>query len=414
MTERENSLFTNKHFLVYIDEQLTTLTSSCNIELEYIKNNFCGNVIPKVLCFSRDPTAIIYLCGDIEKNYEAIRKTQDNTIYVIENLSYNYDRNSKKYKIIDVGQVPINIHNTGVYFRNLFNSPKDYFDLINKEHQFQVLTESNKSSDAYRTGIYLAKVEESDDGTKFNLLRCSSNLHGPTDNFRNTDREIIDQSNDIVKHFFGEKTELNHVLAQIYNNKIVEVGDKRIEKKAKISDHSDKTKDMPKNGLIVFCTFYMKEQLCNTKSNYVKKSFDYCYKDTSVLTKIHFRLKKDATNQDLKKDFYVTLYPNSAFFISLLTNRLYTHEIVPSTLPIDKIPTRMGYVIRCSNMEAIFKDGQTYINENGKHIKLEEPDKIGVSELKHMYFEENSTSNMISYDKLYFSLNRGDYMKPIV
>ena len=52
------------------------------------------------------------------------------------------------------GQVPINIYNIGVYLRNYFDS-NDYFDSLSKEHEFQVLTESNKQTNAFRKGIYL-------------------------------------------------------------------------------------------------------------------------------------------------------------------------------------------------------------------------------------------------------------------
>lgn len=69
----------------------------------------------------------------------------------------------------------------------------------------------------------------------------------------------------------------------------------------------------------------------------------------------------------MKTNFDITLYPNSVFVMSLDMNRLYTHEIIPSILPIDRIPTRMGYVIRCSKTNAIFKNEQTYIiNENNE------------------------------------------------
>ena len=47
---------------------------------------------------------------------------------------------------------------------------------------------------------------------------------------------------------------------------------------------------------------------------------------------MRFRLKPEAQKlyPDLTKDFDITLYPNSVFLMSLETNRLYTHEIIPS------------------------------------------------------------------------------------
>jgi hypothetical protein len=50
--------------------------------------------------------------------------------------------------------------------------------------------------------------------------------------------------------------------------------------------------------------------------------------------------------------------------MSLEMNRLYTHEISPSHLPMDLIPLRLGYVIRCSKTKAIYKDNKTYIFNN--------------------------------------------------
>ena len=57
-------------------------------------------------------------------------------------------------------------------------------------------------------------------------------------------------------YFFESVVKFNHVLAQIYENKIIEKDNKKLERKAKIKEHSDKTKDMHRNALIAFCTFY--------------------------------------------------------------------------------------------------------------------------------------------------------------
>jgi hypothetical protein len=64
------------------------------------------------------------------------------------------------------------------------------------EHQFQHLTESNKPGTAFRKGIYITNVTTTENDTlEFNLLRCSSNLDGSTDNFRDTDNHIIKEIN---------------------------------------------------------------------------------------------------------------------------------------------------------------------------------------------------------------------------
>lgn len=89
-----------------------------------------------------------------------------------------------------------------------------------------------------------------------------------------------------------------------------------------IKAHSDKTKDMPRNALIAFTSFYSKP-IATRQSN--TDIFDVCYKGTSVLTRLHFRLKDLVKDDKFVKEFTVTLYPNSVFVIPLSTNRLYTH-----------------------------------------------------------------------------------------
>jgi hypothetical protein len=282
------------------------------------------------------------------------------------------------------------------------------------------LTESNKEGVSYRKGLYITNVEQLDNNDiKFNLLRCSTNLSGPTDNFHETDKEIITKVNNISKYFFEQKANLNHVLAQIYENTKFGGINQNKEVKATIKGHSDKTKDMPRNGLMAFCTFYKNynnNNFLEEESKKFKKSvddpFDYMYKSTSVLTHLRFKLKKIVKDDSLTKQFDVILYPNSVFLMSLNTNRLYTHEIVPSTLPIDNIPIRLGYVIRCSNTEAIFRNEQTFIVKNNEYIKLVEPTEENRKELKEKYYLENSTDEFIYYNDIYYSMNKGDYIKP--
>jgi hypothetical protein len=217
--------------------------------------------------------------------------------------------------------------------------------------------------------------------------------------------------NDAVKQTFEEETKVNHILVQIYENK-VKSDENSKEVKSKIKAHSDKTKDMPKEGIIAFCTFYDNSNFDKLKPS-KKDRYDWCYKETSGLTRLHFKLKNTVTDASLEKEFSVTLYPNSAFIIPLSTNRLYTHEIRPSTLNVDQIPIRMGYVARCSNLEAVYTENQTYIKENGGLIKLEEMTEETMSALRDSYYEENMTVKNIEYGKVHFSMNAGDYEKPI-
>jgi hypothetical protein len=443
----KNVLDTHKHILVCIDEQLVNVNVKefYKKQIDYLKENFCGIIISDIEIFNNtnySPNTLIYLCGNIEANYDyGCNYGKNMMIYVIRELSYNYSNNYKGYKLVNIGKVPINIYGMGVYFRDFFesdnfndniddfgmvinqeeNQNKDYFNLISNEHKLQFLTESNKPGVSLRKGIYLTKVEENNDSTYFHLLRCSTNLNGPTDNFRDTDIKIIGEVNDISRYFYGGAAELNHVLAQVYENTDQGGEHKNLPKKAKIKQHSDKTKDMPQNALMAFCTFYQgysNREFSDEKLKNIKRStdnpYDYCYKNQSILTKLRFRLKETVTDLNLVKKFDITLYPNSVFIMSLLTNRLYTHKIVPSIMPINKIPIRLGYVIRCSKTKAVFKDNKTFIVEEGDCIELKEPSEDNIKELKDAYYKENITDQIINYGNIYFSMNLGDYKKPLV
>lgn len=403
----ENRIATTKNILINLSN-----VNNASGDLQYLVDNFCGTVVKNMLEIPNNNSELrIYAIGDIKQ----IEK-EERRILVISDFSINYEGLIKaNFKIIKLGQVPINIHNSGVYYRELFTG-ENYFSKIKTEHTFQYLTEGNKDSKALRKGIYLTKVvkeekEDKEEQFHFRLLRCSTNLTGPTDNFRNTDIAIVNTLNEAVKFDFEKETELNHVLAQIYENKKKdEVNVKDV--KAKIGAHSDKTKDMPKEGLIAFCTFYDNVNFENLEPSKTDR-FDWCYKKSSGLTRLHFKLKKTVSNDSLEKEFSVTLYPNSVFLIPLSTNRLYTHEIRPSVLNVDKIPVRMGYVIRCSNLEALYVNKETYIKEKGKLVKLEEMTNVTMANLRDSYYKENKLETVVDYGKVHFSMNSGDYKKPI-
>lgn len=404
MEEIENQISKDKNILIVLFEK-----KELHHDINHLIENFCGmvvNALPEV------QTAIekrCYICGDLSNI-----KLDNIQTYIIREFSSNYDDlvNDTNIHVVELGQVPVIVNNAGVYFRSLFSD--DYFHSIKTEHEFQELTESTKESKSFRKGIYLTEIlkEETNDNNEilhFRLLRCSSNLTGPTDNFRSTDRKIIDLLNDAAKYVFEKETKLNHVLAQIYENKRKE---NQKEIKSKIKAHSDKTKDMPKDGLIAFCTFYDMSGTDKIKPSITDK-YDWCYKETSALTRLHFKLKKSAEDHTLINEFSVTLYPNSVFIIPLSTNRLYTHEIKPSVLSIDQIPTRMGYVVRCSNLEAIYMNDQTYIKEDNKLLPLEDMTSEMLEDLRNSYYQENTTKSIIDYGRIHFSMNSGDYERPI-
>lgn len=354
----------------------------------HLKQHFCGRVIDKMSEVTS--THILYLGGGFD---EKILSPCVAPYYIIREISPTYNGDRK----INLGCVPLNIHNQGVFFPQVF-ADQEYFHLLTQAHEFHTLTESNKPSAAFRKGLYLSAVTDTEQGLAYHLLRCSSNLQGPTDNFRAVDKSILARVTDLAQPLFQQSFTLNHVLAQIYYND---------QGKAKIKAHSDKTKDMPLEGLIIFCTFYDR----SFPSSHTDR-FDQCYRTTSVLTKLHFRRKSCITDTSLVKEFTVLLYPGSVFVIPLSTNRNYTHEIKPSVLPEDKIPTRLGYVIRCSNTLAWYREGQTYINVEGKEQALRQPTPEEVQALRDLYFRENTSAEVITYPPTYFSMNSGDYLAP--
>ncbi|BAV07975.1 hypothetical protein SAMN05421788_103318 [Filimonas lacunae] len=402
----ENKISTHKNVLVVLQEDNTPPDA----ENRYLMDHFCGKVVHSFA--EIQPTQErVYVCGNINATQET-----PGAFFIIKELSTNYESYpNNNTRLITLGEVPVVISNAGVYFRKLFTG-NDYFHKIKSEHNFQELTESNKQSKAFRKGIYLTNItkEEKEDGKEalhYRLLRCSSNLTGPTDNFRTTDREIIHLLNDAAKYVFEYPTDLNHVLAQIYENKKRTDGSEK-EDKARIKAHSDKTKDMPQEGLIAFCTFYENADASHLKPSATDR-YDVCFKDVSGLTKLHFKLKSTVEDASLEKEFSVTLYPDSAFIIPLSTNRLYTHEIRPSMLNADRMPTRLGYVVRCSNVEARYIDDQAYLFENGQLIQLEPITTETHQELKGVYYKENISEKIVQYGKVHFSMNTGDYEKPI-
>lgn len=381
----ENQLLLNQNIL------LSNLSKYPDLE------DFCGRFIQvDENTENIEPNVFVYMYGDIDLLSQYVN---ENKVYVIGEYSYN---NTTDYDVISLGYVPIHIHNVGVYFREFFD--KDYFNMINEEHQFYTLTESNKPDTSYRKGVYLTNVEKNGEEYRYHLLRCSSNLGGATENFKSVDNDIINQVSEISEHFFSEKTEFNHVLAQMYMNSYNE---NNKQKKAKIKAHSDKTKDMLENGLMAFCTFY------DTLNPKQRNGFDYQYKNQSVLTKLRFNLKPDIQDETLEKKFDIVLYPNSVFIMSLYTNRLYTHEIVPSLLNIEHLPIRLGYVIRCSKTYAVYKNGIPYIEYDKQLKEMHEMTEEERFNLKNLYYEENYTSNMIQYPEFLSSMNLGDYKKPI-
>jgi hypothetical protein len=346
----------------------------------------------------------VYLAGDLSR----LRGGELNgasRVFVIEELSRGFENHD--FERVSLGRVPLRVGGVGVYFRRFFEN--NHLHRICAEHTFQALTESSKPSKAHRTGIYLTPVSQQGDELHFRLLRCSTNLSGPTENFCATDERIVDALNREAALLFSDHAPLNHVLAQIYAN--TPAGDGQKQTKAKISSHADKTKDMPVNGIMAFCTFY---DGLDKLSPLASDPFDYGHNAKSGLTRLHFRPKESVLGTaDLIPEFSLTLYPNSVFFMPLSTNRLYTHEIQSSMLNAEMLPTRLGYVVRCSKTEAVHKDGSTFLKLGDQLVPMEPPTEQGMVELRALYASENRTDAFIDYgDKFLFSMNGGDYKAP--
>uniref|UniRef100_A0A6C0JVV6 Uncharacterized protein n=1 Tax=viral metagenome TaxID=1070528 RepID=A0A6C0JVV6_9ZZZZ len=374
---QENILIRGNHVLVLLDDE------NQNDQIEYLKTNFWGDVRNDNLSSYK----YIYLAGDVSK-YN--KNDTDATVFVILELSNNYT--DTPFTVVTLGEVPLNMHGIGVYFRKFF-CIDSIFNQVKQSHTFQNLTESNKTGNALRKGIYLTEVTPDH---QFHLLRCSTNLTGPTENFRPVDTLIVDKVNSIVDMFFESQVTLNHVLAQIYENGPV--------KKAAIKSHSDKTKDMPRNGIMAFCTFY------DGVGKGISDGFDLSYKGTSVLTRLHWK------NKTTGETFDVPLYPNSLYMVPLSTNRLWIHEIRASILPPEYLPTRLGYVIRCSNTKAVWRDGQTFIGQTNEipSVPLVPMTEEIIQQVRNLYYLENTTTDIITYPFINSSMNSGDYKCPIV
>ncbi|MFB8201471.1 hypothetical protein [Kitasatospora purpeofusca] len=358
----------------------------------------------------------VYLCGDVSA-IDGLPLRAAARVFVVRELSHGYGGDGGvdvPWSVVGLGRVPVRVHGVGVYYPRFFEPDADHFGRIRAEHAFQSLTESTKPGTARRSGIYLTPVTRDGDELHFRLLRCSTNLSGPTEGFGPTDAGVVEALNREASAVFRDQAPLNHVLAQIYHN--TGATDGRKQSKARISAHADKTKDMPVNGIMAFCTFYDRLDGPNGLGPLAQDPFDLGVNGVSGLTRLRFHLKDQTAVPDgtaLPPQFTLTLHPGSVFLVPLSTNRLYTHEIRPSSLDAELLPTRLGYVVRCSSAEAVHRDGRTFLKTAGDPVPLEPPTAAGMDELRRLYAEENRTASFIDYgDGFRFSMNTGDYLAP--
>jgi hypothetical protein len=162
---------------------------------------------------------------------------------------------------------------------------------------------------------------------------------------------------------------------------------------------------------MAFCTFY---DGLGKLTPLPDDPFDHGYKGKTGLTRLQFRLKEPVQGRaGLVPEFSVTLYPGSVLFMPLSTNRLYTHEIQSSMLNAEMLPTRLGYVVRCSKTEAVHMHGGTFLKIDGQLLAMEPPTPDGMTALRELYAAENKTDAVIDYgDRFRFSMNEGDYKAP--
>ncbi|GAA3925937.1 hypothetical protein GCM10022244_39100 [Streptomyces gulbargensis] len=401
-----------------VDETNTVLVAPAPLRDHELVRDFLGTLVtPEELASGLPGLArkTVYVWGDAS-SVDSHRLAEADRVFVVREPSPAGDDGAAggPWTSVGPGRLPLRVHGAGVYYRRFFAPGDDHFGRIRAEHTFQSLTESTKPGTAHRSGIYLTPVTRDGDALHFRLLRCSTNLSGPTENFRPTDTRVVEALNREAATVFRDPAPLNHVLAQIYHN--TRATPEHKQSKARISAHADKTKDMPANGIMAFCTFY---DGLDKVSPLVEDPFDHGVNGISALTRLHFRLKEQAATENdgpaLPPRFTLTLHPGSVFLMPLSTNRLYTHEVRPSALDAERLPTRLGYVVRCSKTEAVHKDGRTFLKAPGGTVELGPPTPDGMNELRRLYAEENRTASFIDYgDAFRFSMNTGDYLAPLV
>jgi len=393
--------------------------------IDALAGAFCGTVVSAPLPCTTDVSGkTVYVCGDVA-HADASKLHSAKRIFIVRQLATGLDRASVAWPVVDEGRVPALVEGgLAVFYPRFFEAGgSELFHQVSAEHTFQQLTESTKPGCAHRTGLYLTPVREhaGSDEVHFRLLRCSSNFDGPTEGFGPTDDAIVGALNDEADRVFADgRAPLNHVLAQIYHNTPGDGAGGR-PTKAKIKAHADKTKDMPQNGLLAFCTFYDGlEKLHPLGHDCSSPLTDLGLRGVSGLSRLVFHRKRDVTAlpgcAELPRRFTVTLFPGSVLLVPLSTNRLYQHEVRPGALDAAELPTRMGYVVRCSDAEAVHASGWTYLKTaQGERVPLERPTPEGMRQLRALYAEENACAHVVDYSTrghIAFSMNEGDYLRP--
>lgn len=414
----ENRILQDRHVLVCVDAQLRWLSPHLARKKEELVQEFCGRVV-RALDVSPPPIieggVVVFVTGDALANIALLRSShaaRSVELVLVRELVAGDDVPGEALGVVSLGQVPRSVHaGAGVLFPRLFDRQRELFAAVSSSHAFQSVSESRKEGAARRTGVYLCETALRASGAiDFHLMRSSTTFDGPTEGFAPADRAIVHAVARAAAPLFALPFTLNHVQAQVYHNRRTEAGKER---KAAIKAHTDKTQDMASSSVIAFVSFYDADDSLDVSSD--------------ALATLLFR-RKGAQPDDDDTGFRVALPPGSAFLIPLGTNRQYTHEIRPPGLPVEKIPTRLGFVIRCSATRARFErdasayaaadaapNGRTkiFLDPASDGILLEEPTDENVEALKALYFAENSTAERVDYGGLrHCSLNPGDFLPP--
>merc|ERR1719197_1663567 len=110
-------------------------------ELAFVVENFFGTVFSSAEEFCRAPfdaPVPLYVIGDAKAIMAKVDGKKTECVKVVSNLSHSVDTGSK-WEMITSGQVPMNMHGVGVFFRQVFGDDTDYFGRIHDEHAFQDL-----------------------------------------------------------------------------------------------------------------------------------------------------------------------------------------------------------------------------------------------------------------------------------
>jgi hypothetical protein len=141
-------------------QELSILTSSfCGRVVNFATESFNGRTLAELAATKLAACPglhALYMCGDVAQILPLIAHLPvEVRLFAVAELCSNVP---PEQSTISLGQVPINMHGVGVFFRRFFDR-RDYYEAVTREHEFQSLTLADKPGSAFRRGIYLTQVE---------------------------------------------------------------------------------------------------------------------------------------------------------------------------------------------------------------------------------------------------------------